>query len=334
MKIIMIGEAANHREKLAASLKQGHEIIALPREAAQSPAHDHLICADDIVISLKFSREAKAPAFTLLQVPGAGLDGINFASLADTCAVCNVFEHETAIAEFVLLAILEWQVRLGAMRESFTRESWSETYRNRTPHGEALGKSIGLIGFGRIGRAIATRAKAFGMRIVAVDSMANNPEHLADILLSAERLPDMLKEADFVVIACPLTEETRGLIEAKTLKAMKQSSVLINISRAEIADEADLHAALQNGTIAGAFLDVWYHYPSGATEVVPPSHYDFHALPNVFATPHSSAWTGALPYRRYAAIAENINRLIAGEPLANLVRPGRHESSIQRERQG
>jgi len=334
MKIIMIGEAANHREKLAASLSKDHEIIALPREAARTAASDHLIGADDVVISLRFSRDGKAPPFRLLHVPGAGLDGIDFASLDETCAVCNVFEHETAIAEYVLLSILEWQVRLGTMRARFTRETWSETYRNRAPHGEALGKTLGLIGLGRIGRAIATRAKAFGMRIVAVDGFTNDPEKLADLLLPAARLPEMLAEADFVVISCPLTEETRGLIDATALKAMKPSSVLINISRAEIADEADLHAALTDGTIAGAFLDVWYRYPTGATDTVTPSQYDFHALPNVYATPHSSAWTDALPHRRYAAIAKNIERLGAGEPLANLVRPARQDSPMQLKRQG
>lgn len=113
---------------------------------------------------------------------------------------------------------------------------------------------------------------------------------------------------------------------------MKASAVLINISRAEIAEEAALHAALAEGTIAGAFLDVWYRYPAGATDVVTPSDYDFHALLNVYATPHSSAWTDALPVRRYAAIARNIERLSAGEPLMNLVRPARPRSATQHER--
>ncbi len=321
MKIIMIGEAANHRDKLAALLENAYEIVGLPREAAQSGDSDHLISPDDVIISLRFKRDGKAPPFRLLHVPGAGLDGIDFASLPESCVVCNVFEHEIPIAEFVLLSMLEWQIRLGAMRRQFTRESWSDTYRNRVPHGELFGRTLGLIGFGRIGRAIAGRAKALGMRILAVDGMASDPQGIADRLMPAEQLPDMLGQADFVAIACPLTDETRGLINAGTLKAMRPSAVLINISRAEIADEADLYAALSGGTIAGAFLDVWYRYPVGASEQVAPSHFDFHALPNVYATPHSSAWTDALPYRRYGVIAQNIRLLAAGEPLLNLVRP-------------
>jgi phosphoglycerate dehydrogenase-like enzyme len=128
-----------------------------------------------------------------------------------------------------------------------------------------------------------------------------------------------LAEADFVVIACPLTDGTCGLLNSRTLRIMKRSAVLINVSRAEVADEADLYAALEAGVIAGAFLDVWYCYPTGAEEAVPPSRFPFHALPQVYATPHSCAWSTALPYRRYAVVAENIRRHATGEPLLNLV---------------
>jgi phosphoglycerate dehydrogenase-like enzyme len=332
MKIILIGEAANHRETLSTALNGEYEIVGLPREAAQVGSHDHVIAADDVVVSLRFRREDGAPDFRMLHVPGAGLDGIDFAAIPASCTVCNVFEHETAIAEFVLLAMLEWQIKLGEMRASFTRESWSPVYRARVPHGEILGRRLGLIGFGRIGRAIASRAKAFGMSIIAVDAMATDTGGLADKLLTPDRLPEMLAASDFVAIACPLTDGTRGLINATTLNAMKPSAVLINISRAEIADEGDLHAALESRTIAGAFLDVWYRYPTGATEIVTPSRFDFHALPNIYATPHSSAWTDALPARRYGVIAENIRRLVAGEPLLNLVRSPAG-AQPQRERQ-
>jgi phosphoglycerate dehydrogenase-like enzyme len=333
MKIVMIGEAATHRDTLSALLSQDYEIIGLPRDAASAPDHDGRIAPDDVVVSLRFSRAGRPPAFRMLHVPGAGLDGIDFASLPEACTVCNVFEHETAIAEFVLLAMLEWRIRPGEMRARFSRETWSEVYRNRVPHGEILGNTLGLIGFGRIGRAIAARARAFGMRIIAVDAVATDAGGLADALLPPARLPEMLAQADFVVIACPLSEGTRGLIDAAALGAMKPSGVLINISRAEIADEGALHAALRAKAIAGAFLDVWYRYPKDAAETVVPSTLDFHALPNVYATPHSSAWTDVLPGRRYGVIAENIHRLAAGEPLLNLVRAPAGAAPRQQARQ-
>ncbi len=319
MKIVMIGEAANHREKLSASLAQPCDIVCLPADAASAETFDSDIAGANVVVALRFRRQGASPRFSLLHVPGAGLDGIDFASLPPGCIVCNVFEHEGPIAEYVLLALLEWQIRLGAMRARFSPETWPDAYRHRVPHGELLGATLGLLGFGRIGRAIAARAKAFGMRVVAVDQAAVTPDGLADAVLPPAELGRLLGEADFLVVACPLTDSTRGLLDARTLRQMKRTAVLINVSRAEIADEAALYEALSTGVIAGAFLDVWYRYPGGADEAVAPSRFPFHTLPQVYATPHSCAWTTELPHRRYRVIAENIRRWAAGETLLNMV---------------
>ncbi|WP_291689913.1 NAD(P)-dependent oxidoreductase, partial [Bradyrhizobium sp.] len=140
-----------------------------------------------------------------------------------------------------------------------------------------------------------------------------------EVIMPPSRLERLLNESDFVAVTCPLTDSTRGLLRARTLGQMKRSAVLINVSRAEVVDEAALYEALAQGVIAGAFLDVWYEYPAGADETVRPSRFPFHRLPQVYATPHSCAWTTALPYRRYAVIAENIRRWATGEPLLNLV---------------
>lgn len=336
MKVFMIGEAANHKDKLAAFLTTPCDILALPREAAHSPEFDHAIGPDDVVISLRFSRKSGvAPSFRLLHVPGAGLDGIDMASLPAGCHVCNVFEHEIPIAEFVLAAMLNWEIRLDALRASFATDSWSDTYRARVPHGEIHGKTLALIGFGRIGRTIAQRARAFGMRIVAVDQFATDADGLADAVLPPDRLPEALGQADFLVVACPLTEQTRGLIGAAELAAMTPTGVLVNVSRAPIVDEAALFDALSRRVIGGAVLDVWYGYPAGAEDRVPPARFRFEDLPNAVCTPHSSAWTTQLPERRYAFIARNIDRLNAGLPLLNVVRtpapeprPGIQEMSV------
>lgn len=320
MKIFMIGEAANHKEKLAAGLPETHQVIALPREAAQAPTFDAEIGKDDVIISLRFARkDAPAPPFRLLHVPGAGLDGIDFATLPPDCWVCNVFEHETPIAEFVALAMLRWEIGLEEMRAGFTPSTWSAVYRSRVPHGELRGRTIGLIGFGRIGRAIARLARAFGMRVAAMDT-AGDGGGLADEMLRPDELPRLLAVADYLVVCCPLTPQTKGLIGADELKTLRPSAVLINISRAEIVQEQALYEALRDRRIAGAYLDVWYRYPSGSEDQVEPASFPFHTLPNAVCTPHSSAWTANLPGRRYAAIAQNIVRLAAGEPLVNVVR--------------
>ncbi|SMF89566.1 Phosphoglycerate dehydrogenase [Azospirillum oryzae] len=321
MKVFMIGEAANHKDKLAAFLTTPCDIIPLPREAAQSSQFDSAITGDDVVVSLRFSRhDGPAPDFRLLHVPGAGLDGIDMPSLPSGASLCNVFEHEIPIAEFVMSAMLNWEIRPDALRGSFATETWSDVYRARVPHGEIHGLTLGLIGFGRIGRTIAQRAAAFGMRILAVDQFAADPNGLAEAILPPDRLPDMLAQSDYVAIACPLTGETRGLIGAAELAAMKPTGVLVNVSRAPIVDEEALYDALRRQAIGGAVLDVWYGYPAGADDRVAPARFRFEDLPNAVCTPHSSAWTTRLPERRYAFIARNIDRLTAGEPLLNLVR--------------
>ncbi|NYZ14523.1 hypothetical protein HL658_18390 [Azospirillum sp. RWY-5-1] len=327
MKVFMIGEAANHKDKLAAHLSAPLPIISLPREAAQSPQFDTEIGANDVVISLRFSRTGgTAPDFRLLHVPGAGLDGIDLGSLPGGCTVCNVFEHEIPIAEFVTAAMLNWEIRPDELRRSFATDSWSDTYRARVPHGEIHGRTLGVVGIGRIGRTIAQRARAFGMRILAVDQMAGDGGGLADAVLPPAQLGQVLAVADYLVIACPLTAETRSLIGAGQLRAMKPTAVLINVSRAPIVDEEALYNALSRRLIGGAYLDVWYGYPTGGTDRVPPARFPFEELPNAVCTPHSSAWTSQLPQRRYAFIARNIDRLRSGEPLLNMVRAPLSES--------
>lgn len=327
MKILMIGEAADHADDLRRGVDAPVDIVALPAEAAWSATEDAVVEPDDVVVSLRWSRpNGRIPAFRLLHVPGAGLDGIDMAAVAPETVVANVFEHEIPIAEFVLARLLEWQIRATAMQEAFTPAAWPQLYRHRTPHGELHGRTLGIVGYGRIGQAVAGRAAAFGMRVRAVDDRVTGtgpaPDGNAELAPSA-LLADVVAGCDAVVIACPLTPATTGLIDAALLRRMPAHAVLVNVSRAEIVEESALYTALRDGRIGGAILDVWYRYP---TEDDPtpggaaPAAHPFWELPNAWCTPHSSAWTHHLPRRRYAVIAENVNRLVAGEPLRNVVR--------------
>jgi len=321
MNIFLIGEAAQHRAVLDSELAGRHEVIALPREAAHSAVHDAAIRPQDVVISLRFSRrDAPAPAFRLLHVPGAGLDGIDFDTLPDECTVCNVYEHEGPIAEYVCAAMLERETGFAAMSRSFTPEDWSDQYRSRQPHGELAGKGLALIGYGRIGQAIARRAKAFDMQVLAVAPNAADAHGQVDQMLRPAQLLQALNQADYVVVVCPLNDTTRGMIAAPELAQMKQDAVLINVSRAEIVDEHDLYQALSAQRIGGAVLDVWYQYPKGADDTVPPSAFAFADLRNVWCTAHSSAWTRLLPQRRYRLMARNILQLALNQPPVNVVR--------------
>ena len=326
MQIFMLGEAARHRAVLESNLPPGAKVVELPREAATSGAYDHLIGEDDVLVSLKYARAGTTPpAFRLLHVPGAGVDGVDFQSLPDSAFVCNVFEHEIPIAEYVLCAMLESEIRFSSMHTAFSNESWPDLYRSRVTHGELYGKTLGIIGFGRIGQEVAKRASAFGMQVIAANRSPIRSSVHVQHSLSMTQLDTLLCDADYVVLACPLTQETRALINASRLKIMKRTSLLINISRAEIISQEALFDALSSRQIAGAVLDVWYRYPATNDDQSPPSDLPFDSLPNVLCTAHSSAWTTRLSERRYSFIGQNIQRLLSNETLRNVV----HRPRIQ-----
>jgi phosphoglycerate dehydrogenase-like enzyme len=139
-----------------------------------------------------------------------------------------------------------------------------------------------------------------------------------DLLAGPDRLDEVLGRADYVVLTLPLTTATRGLMSAARLGAMPPTSMLINVSRAEIVDETALYQALAERRIAAAALDVWYRYPTEAAPMLP-AHQPFHQLPNVLMTPHVSGWTIGMLEARARLIAENITRTARGAPPLNRI---------------
>ena len=176
------------------------------------------------------------------------------------------------------------------------------------------GRTLGILGYGRIGQCLARRARAFDMEICAIRrDVRRSAEDELTLLGGLEILDEVLRRSDYLVIALPASPETRGLIGREQLRAMKPSAVLVNVSRAEIVDEEALYRALAERTIAAAGLDVWYRYPTL------PARQPFHDLPNVLMTPHVSGWTEGMLRARATLIAENIHRTARGEPPVNLI---------------
>lgn len=171
--------------------------------------------------------------------------------------------------------------------------------------------TLGLVGLGGIGAETACRGLAFGMRVLAVDPVAASaPDGVT--LWRPERLPELLGQSDFVVIAAPHTPDTYKLFNRARLRQMKRSAYLINIGRGVIVDLADLTAALQAGEIAGAGLDVF------ETEPLPPEH-PLWQMENVIITPHCAAASPRIAERHLGVLLENVRRFVAGEPLRNVV---------------
>jgi phosphoglycerate dehydrogenase-like enzyme len=281
----------------------------------------------DVLVTLGFTGEmgAAAKSLKLVQVPGAGLDRIERPALPPGTWLANAYAHETGIAEYVIGAMLTSSrqfCRLDASLRAGTWESaWSVSAPPPPPAPELAGKTLGILGYGRIGHSVATRARAFDMTIWATrrDPAGADSRGLA-FLGGPAALPEVLARADCLVITLPLTPATRGLLGAAELQAMKRSALLINVARAEIVDEDALFRALVDGTIAGAALDVWYQYPKAAGPTFPSRH-AFHELANVLMTPHVSGWTEGMLEGRARIIAENIHRVARGEPPVNLIPP-------------
>ena len=184
---------------------------------------------------------------------------------------------------------------------------------------ELAGKTVGILGYGRIGSAVARRARAFDMGVCAIRGRAGFDAAAEDELIGGpEMLEEVLRRSDYVLVAMPANPATIGSIGAPQLALMRPGAFLINVARGAIIDEAALYQTLAAGRIAGAALDVWYRYPRGA-DPTRPAHLPYHDLPNVLMTPHISGATEGMLDARARVIAENIRRVAHGEMPLNLV---------------
>ena len=279
----------------------------------------------DVLVTLGFTREmgAVAARLKLVQVPGAGLDRIDRSALPAGTALANAYNHEVGIAEYVMGAMLALSRDLCRLDAALRRGRWESPWvpgaEPPPTWPELAGKTLGILGYGRIGQELARRARAFDMTIWAMRQRVTREDaHGLAFLGGPEALDEILKRADYLAITLPLTEATRGLLGGRELGLMKPTAVLVNVARALIVDEDALYRALRQGTIAGAALDVWYRYPTNG-EPAFPSRHPFHELPNVLATPHVSGWTEGTMEGRARLVAENIGRVARGEPVANIV---------------
>ncbi len=271
----------------------------------------------------------RVPRLRWVQLYSAGPDHILAHPLFSTGVTFTTTSgiHAVAIAEYVFTMLLAWFHRLPRLLEWQQRGAWpGRSERLALFTGEELrGKTLGVIGYGSIGRELARLATAFGMRVLAMQRGADHRDpgfvlqgvgDPAGILPARYYTPDelhaMLGECDIVVIAAPLTAQTRGMFDDAAFQAMRTNAFLVNIARGDICDEAALLRALQERRIAGAALDVFHQEP------LPPGH-PFWSLPNVFISPHSSGLSSLYDERAAAVFEENLRRYLAGEPLVNVV---------------
>ena len=320
MRIVFHGQnAAAFITGFDAIIGPGHRIQAISDRLSDADAA-LLRDAEVIVGTWLDPTLPKLEKVRLYHAPAAGIDRIDTKLLPAGTPLCNCFGHENAIAEYVMTALLLRRVPIPEADRGLRQGDWRYWAGHPNELRRELGsQTIGLLGFGHIGKTIAARAKAFGMRVTVANRSAVAPSNLVDQAFPLSRLGEFMASADAIVVSLPHLPETTGLVDAAALAAMRPDAVILNVGRGPVIDEAALFDALKTRRIGGAIIDTWYQYPTPENPTPQPSRLPFSSLDNVVMTPHMSGWTDGTIRRRQQTIAENIRRLADGKPLINRV---------------
>jgi len=278
----------------------------------------------DVVVAqgLTDDEVARAGRLRWLSSVAAGLDAIATpALLGRGVAVTGASGvHGPNIAEHVMAMMLMFTRGLPKLFRAQLARRWERNLTSRADGpGELTGKTVLIVGLGRIGEAIAARARPFGVRLVALKhdpSTRHDAGVAVDELLPMDALDDALGGADHVCLTVPLTRATHHLIDARRIARLRAGAFIYNVSRGAVIDEAALVAALRAGKLGGAGLDVFEEEPLPETSPL----WD---LENVILTPHVSGVTPLYFERAAALFADNLDRFLAGQPLANRFDPAR-----------
>jgi phosphoglycerate dehydrogenase-like enzyme len=268
-----------------------------------------------IALDLPFDTDVVAPNLRWVQAVGAGTAQLQSAGLgrAGIRLTSAAGANAVSIAEFAFARVLQQWKRLPAIDDQQRRHQWEPLY-----GGQLAGATLGLIGLGAINSAVAARAKAFGMRVVATRRSATPGATAPDVdeLFPASELHAMLGQCHAVIAAVPETPETESMIDRDALAAMKPGAFLCNVGRGTLVDEGALVEALTSGHLRAAALDVT------RVEPLPPDD-PLWDVPNLYLSPHSAAAPKALFANVHELFVDNLRRFLSGEPLRNEVDLGR-----------
>ena len=316
MKIVVLdGFTLNPGDLSWEKLKTVGELIVYDRTEIETSAIVNAIGDADIVFTNKTPITKavfeKVPNLNYVGVLATGYNLIDVrAAKQNNCIVTNVPEYGTkAVAQFVMGLLLEMCHHIGAHSDSVTKGEWIRSadfcYWN-SPLIELEGKTMGLIGFGKIGQATAKLAIAFGMKVLVYSRTIRKELEHTDLKFVTQ--DELFEKADVISLHCPLTENTKGIICTENIEKMKSSTLLINTSRGGLVNEQDLANALDSNRIASAAVDVVSEEPM--KEVNPLLH-----AKNCIITPHIAWATKEARHRLMETAVENLIAYVAGNPV-------------------
>jgi phosphoglycerate dehydrogenase-like enzyme len=279
---------------------------------------DQEIVDAEIVVAWSIRPEQVRTATRLrwIHSPAAAVHQLMFPEIVDReIILTNAREvHGPVVAEHVIALIfalakkIPGAVRLQEKHLWGQQILWDELPRMR----EVAGATAGMVGLGSIGRPFVKSAKAVGMRVIAVREHPEKGREGADEVFGSDRIDEIFRQADYIVLAAPVTDRTRAIANAERLALMKSGACLINVGRGPLVDEAALASALREKRIGGAALDVFSKEPL-------PSDSPLWDAPNLLITPHTAALTGKLWERHYVLFSENLRRYRNDEPMLAVV---------------
>ena len=302
------------------------EIDLLPTGDASDFSEEQLGEMEVLYTRQALPEPEQVPNLRWIQFHWSGVDAFVDQSLLRSEMIVTTLSGAAVpqMAEFALTMMMSLGRHMPSMMEDQKEKVWADNKFTRFRPKELRGSTVGIVGYGNIGREIARICQALGAQVLATkrdlktldmsgyvleglgDSKADIPERL----YPPQALPSMASECDFLVLTVPLTHETRGLVNAKVFESMKDTAYLIDVSRGGVVDQGALVEALREETIAGAALDV---YP---VEPLPESS-PLWELPNVILSPHVAGTSGQYLERAADLFAENLRRYVANEPLLN-----------------
>lgn len=302
----------------------GAAIVEVAPDAILVPVRDDGTCDGDAAssdvflfsVDLAANDDVLGAALSILastslhwvQSPGAGVDMPIWTELVERGVRLTTAAgvHAEPIAQYVFTYVLHWHRQVALHQRQQSDRRWEIAVSD-----DLTSKTLGIVGFGGIGQSTARVAKAFGMRVLGLRRGVIDDENV-DEAFDPSGLATLLAQSDFVVLALPLNEATRHLIDAEALAAMRPDAVLINVARGGVVDQDALVDTLQRGAIRGATLDVV------AEEPLPPES-PLWGLDNCVITPHDAGYSPLAGERLGQLFVENLARYVAGEPMRNEV---------------
>jgi phosphoglycerate dehydrogenase-like enzyme len=303
---------------LTSRLKQDFPQLEIAHLATYDGIETHLPDAEvAITWSLRPEQSTYARKLRWIHSPATGVHQLMFPELINSDVILtNAREiHGPVVAEHVIALIFALAKKLPDAVRFQCKHEWGQErmWHSRPRPREVSGTTLGLLGLGSIGREVATRAAALGMRVVAI---REHPEKggppSVERVVAPGQIDLILAESDYVAVTAPLTARTRNLIDSARLGKMKPQACLINVSRGPLVDKEALVRALREGRIGGAALDVFEREPL-------PRDSELWDLNNLLVTPHTAGLTEKLWDRHYLLIYENLRRYLNHEPLLALV---------------